>query len=164
MVIKDKNNFCRLTWFTYVHAQVVNANHGAFEDVYFSGIYAIENLSNLSMIIVVTMVFMVWMNHQDMLLSNKLHILLVIMTTVAMVTMATMTMSNFWPQNYIFGLGTIASKEWNEIFSPIYVHICVLNTVCQDTLGVFQFNPLLRKYWRLTLRIFTKMQKICQLI
>ena len=50
-----------------------------------------------------------------------------------MVTMATMEMNNFAPQNHIFGRGTTASKGLHELFSVIYVHISVRN---QDIFGV----------------------------
>ena len=43
------------------------------------------------------------------------------MTTVAMVTMATMKISNVSPQKHIFGPGVTASKGLHEMFSLIYV-------------------------------------------
>ena len=41
------------------------------------------------------------------------------MTTLAMVTMATMKVSNFSPKNHIFGPGAIASKGLYEHLTPI---------------------------------------------
>ena len=56
------------------------------------------------------------------------------MTTVAMLTMATMAMAIFSPQKQIFGPGAIASKGLNEILSLKYVHIMVTN---QAMVGIF---------------------------
>ncbi len=83
--LERKSNASKLT-------QVVNVIDGAFRNGYFSAIYTLEDSSILTIIILVIIYFMVWMNHQDIPLSNELYIFVVTMTTVAMVTMATVVM------------------------------------------------------------------------
>ena len=55
------------------------------------------------------------------------HMLLLAMTTVTIVTMATTKMSHSSPQKHILDPGAIASKDLHGIFSLIYAHICVRN-------------------------------------
>ena len=76
-------------------ALVVNAIHHAFKCGYFSGIYTLKNPIILTVKILVIINIVVWVNHIDILLSNELNVLVVTMTMVAMVTMATMEISIF---------------------------------------------------------------------
>ena len=138
-------------------AQVVNAIRGVFKNGYFSNIYTLENVSSLSIIMFGTSDLMVWMNYWHLLLWYELNGFLVTMTTV---TMATIKISNFLPQNHIFGPGAIASKGLHGIFSLIYVHISVTN---QAVLGHYSFMVLHRRYWSLKLIFFVKMHKIEQI-
>ena len=135
-------------------SQVVNAIHGAFKNGYFSSICTLQIPNHLSMKIIVTPDLNVSMHYQTIVLSYELHVFFVTMTPLAMVTMATMAMCNISPQKYIFGPGAIASKGLHEIFSLTYVHISLPN---QAILGGFQCMVVLRKYWCLQLKIFTKM-------
>ena len=65
------------------------------------------------------------MNHYDFVFCCELHIFLETMTTVAMVTMATMEIGHFSPQNYVFDPSVL--NDLHEVFSMIYVHIGVPN-------------------------------------
>ena len=91
-------------------AQIVNAIHCAFKSGYFPGIYTLTNPYILTVIIRVITNTMLWMNHVHILLSNDICVYGITMTTVGMVTMATMEISIFWPQNLTFGPGAMASQ------------------------------------------------------
>ena len=71
---------------------------------------------------------------------------MVAMATVAMVTMATMKMIHFEPQNHIFGLGATTSKGLHEIFSinwyVVYNSLAILSH--SQPIVLYVFLPMCR--------------------
>ena len=103
--------------------QIVNVIHSEFRNGYFCGIYTLENPSTYTIIMLVIICFMVWMSHQDIPRSNELYIVVVTMTTVAMVTMKTMKLwfvfalkLHIWPWRH-----RLQQATW-KVFTDIFIY------------------------------------------